>query len=118
MTIKKLLETLSSYRYRVNSEYMMHNAVAQVLKENHIHYEREYPLTSSSRVEFFLPEDGVVIECKIEGGFSPVLRQVQRYAMVEEVNEIILLTTRSTHRGIPSEISGVMVHVIWTGRAM
>lgn len=57
--------------------------------------------------------EGTGIEVKIKGSLTEVTRQVHRYAQSEQVESLILITARGSHRGLPREMNGKRVIVIY-----
>jgi hypothetical protein len=52
------------------------------------------------------PYQGVGIEIKIKGSHADTLRQLQRYALCPEISELVLITTKASHLGMPRELHG------------
>lgn len=106
-----LAQHLRSYRFRFGSEKDLQDDVEMALTEAGITFSREVPL-AGDRIDF-LCADGIGIECKIAGGPSVVLEQLLRYAKCPEVQALILLTSRHTHRFQATEIGGKPLIVVW-----
>jgi hypothetical protein len=51
------------------------------------------------------------IEVKTQGGLSPLLHQLHRYAQHEEIDELILVTSRIQLARLPEIINGKPTHV-------
>ena len=65
-----------------------------------------------------MTETGIGIEVKTndsKGGasLSQVTRQLWRYAKLDSIKAIILVTSRSKHRDLPAEILGKPVFVVY-----
>lgn len=73
--------------------------------------QREVSLSPKDRVDFMI--DGLVIEVKVKGSAVATLNQVERYAAISEVKELILLTTKN--HGFPSQINGKPVAIVRLG---
>lgn len=116
MDTRQVVELLRQYSYPASSERQMHEGVAQILRENGIPFEREKRLTPEDRIEFYLPDQQMGIECKIEGGSHAVLRQLMRYAKCDIVRELVLLTSRMKHRRVPATLPGKPLHLVYGGR--
>lgn len=78
---------------------------------------REWRLDSANRIDFLvdvIPEDDpdfrgykpVGVEVKIKSALAEVLRQLERYAGFDEVEELLLVTSKAAHHHIPREIGG------------
>lgn len=48
----------------------------------------------------------VGIEVKIGSALAAVTRQLERYAQFDDVDELLLVTTKAIHHRIPSELNG------------
>lgn len=75
--------------------------------------ERERHLSARDRPDFMLPDEGLALEVKVDGSATDLLRQIHRYAGHDEVEGVIVLTTKSRHRSMPPEVNGVPVFVLW-----
>jgi hypothetical protein len=108
---------LQSYRFRLYSdEIELHEAIGEALQAENIAYQREYRLSKSDRLDFFLPLHGIALEVKIKGRAADVLRQLSRYAESETVKGLLLVTTRNLHAmQMPANISGKPLAVTMIG---
>jgi hypothetical protein len=118
MTAEELAGALCFYRFRCKDEKELQAGVAQCLEALKVPFVPEHPLNKSDRVDFFVAEGGVGIEVKTNdsrggAGLSAVTRQLWRYAKADDVKAIILITTRSKHRDLPSEILGKPLYVVY-----
>lgn len=95
MTPGEIVARLNKHRFRYANEEELQTAVAQVLADIPT-LQREARLTAASRPDFFIAEDGIIIEIKVKGSFGKVLLQLERYATLEKVRGLVLVTTRST----------------------
>lgn len=105
-----LVDAIEDYRYNIQNEMDFHKGLEQAFAEAHLEVVHEYNLGKSGNIDFFL--DGIGIEVKVKGSSSAVLRQIYKYLECDEVKEIILVTTKNTHRGMPNELLGKSVHVV------
>lgn len=106
-------QALVAYRFACNSETDLQEAVASVLREAGVPFDREYRLGPRDRVDFLI-DGSVAVELKIDGSFSEVLRQLHRYSEHDTVKALVLVTTRAQHRAMPPEMNGKRVDVIHT----
>jgi hypothetical protein len=53
-----------------------------------------------------VPHDALGIEIKIKGSHADTLRQLQRYALCPEIGELVLITTKASHLGMPARLNG------------
>jgi hypothetical protein len=118
MQPEELAKILQGFSFRFNNERELQYGVDQVLKKYELKYLPEYVLTKTDRVDFFLTEEGIALEVKTndsKGGasLSDVTRQLWRYAKCDHIKAIILVTTRSKHRTLPTEILGKPVYVVY-----
>lgn len=102
MHIKDLADYLRQWRISYTTETIMQESVEEALHGLMIDgipvvVNREHRFNETDRVDFFLPEDGLAIECKIRGNFAAVMHQLIRYAGQESVKGVILVTSKSTH---------------------
>ena len=58
----------------------------------------------------FLIGSEIGIEIKVDGSWTQVSKQIQRYLKSERLKCLILITTRSKHRSVPAELNGKMVY--------
>jgi len=115
MEIRELAQRLGEYRIVFANEHDFQDGIQDVLdtlsKAHGFQFEREYRLSAADRPDFFLPAEGIAIECKIKGSTSEVFRQLSRYAEHESVNGIILATSRRTHYA-PTELNHKPIYTV------
>lgn len=108
--MNRVVDVLRSYQFPFGHELQLQDAVEEALTENQVEYTREFVLGPGERVDFMA--GGVGIECKVDGSAPSVLAQLLRYAEKDAITEIVLLTTRSTHRFAMTELLGKPFHLI------
>jgi hypothetical protein len=118
MTVDELASSLVSFRFRYKDEKELQAGIAQCLTAWELPFIPEYKLNAKDRVDFLVVPNGIGIECKTNdsrGGasLSSVTRQLWRYAKNDDIKAIILVTTRSKHRDLPSEILGKPLYVVY-----
>ena len=101
---------LRANAYHVGSEQDLQDAVAAVLAE--VGPAREW-VHGRDRPDFFV--DGVAIEVKVDGSLSALTRQCYRYAQIEEVAAILVVTNRHRLAQLPAEMNGRPVRVVMVG---
>jgi hypothetical protein len=69
---------------------------------------------SDGRVDIRL--DGTAVELKVQGSYDKVLRQLERYAKDQSVVDVVLVTASAKLRGMPSDIGGKQLHVVYLPR--
>ncbi len=80
----------------VTTERKMQQAVEDLLRDHKAAYSRESKIGVRDRIDFLC--DRVGIETKIAGSYVEVACQLLRYAESPEIDSIILITNRATHR--------------------
>ena len=100
-----LKETLSKYRFDISTEDSLQRGIAEVLTGK-VEFRREARLNSHDRPDFVVGT--VAVEVKIGGSSAALTRQIGRYAELPEVEELLVITTRSAHQ-VPAEIHGKRV---------
>jgi hypothetical protein len=88
----------------------------QTLGNPVIMFDREHRLDPENRIDFLVtlrlgprvhrPETHIGVEVKINGALAAVTRQLERYAQFPSIDELLLVTNRARHHGIPYEIYG------------
>lgn len=110
MSTSDLVDLLLSHTLRFGSERQLQDDVESILSAAGIVFEREHPL-AGDRIDFLVGRIGV--ECKVAGGGSAVLEQLLRYAARPELDSMILVTSRHTHRFQVRELNAKPFHVVW-----
>jgi len=77
-----------------------------------IQHQREFRLDARSRLDFMV-EGGLGIEVKTDGTVSDLGYQILRYLQHESVKGMVVVTTRSSHQHLPSELEGKPVWVVY-----
>jgi len=118
MTPEEMAKYLSGFSFRFNNEKELQYGIDQALQKCEEPYLPEYVLSKTDRVDFYMTETGIGIEVKTndsKGGasLSQVTRQLWRYAKIDAIKAIILVTSRSKHRDLPAEILGKPVFVVY-----
>lgn len=110
MGIDDVAGLLAQYSFCASSEAELQVAVEEALAT--VAFERECFLSPESRIEFFVPEAKVGVECKIDGSTTAVMRQLLRYAESPKIDGLVLLTTRNKHKSVPPALNGKAIRVI------
>lgn len=106
----EIVAVLRSYKLPFGEEQRLQDAVEEALREHKLEFRREHILRPGDRIDFLVGTIG--IECKVEGSPAAVLSQLLRYAESNEVDGLILVTTRNTHRMAVTELGGKPFHLI------
>lgn len=114
-----LTRTLGSVRLSLTDEKETQAEIASVLSANAIDYVREFRLSASDIVDFFLPSGsggGAVIEVKLNYQRPrDVMRQLERYASHDGVSAVFLVSNKAM--SLPAAMHGKPFHFISLGRA-
>lgn len=99
-----------------NDEAALSAVVARLLTSAGLEFRSEVKLDGNARNRIDYVVDRVGLELKTEGSPAAVLRQLDRYAAAEELDALILVTTRRAlaHR-LPSELRGKPLSAINLG---
>lgn len=100
-------------RYRQGSEAHLQEDVGQHLGQAGVWFEREFVLSPGERIDFMLDE-GIGIECKVRAGKRAIFRQLERYAALDAIRALILVT--GTAMGLPALIGSKPVFYVSLGR--
>jgi predicted AAA+ superfamily ATPase len=113
MSADQLMNALSSRRFSLENEKELQRQIFEAL-DPIVSIEREARLDDRSIIDF-LTDDGIGIEVKIKGSAREILRQCERYAKLDQVKSLIIVTNRSM--GFPASLNGKPCWVVNLGRA-
>lgn len=104
-----LLKALRAYSFTFTTEGELQRGIAAALAAAGIDHQREVNLGDSSRIDFMVGRVGV--EVKINGTPADLIRQVHRYAQFDELDEILVVTSRMKLAfSLPKALNGKRVH--------
>lgn len=105
-----VVDVLRKTRILYATESDLQDAVEVALRRSGLPASREARLNARSRIDFLVGDVGV--ECKVDGAWRSVARQLERYATFDEIGSLVLVTTRHRHSLIAPEMKGkpVVVH--------
>lgn len=89
--IAAIRSALADYVFRVRSEAELQDQVSVALTAAGIEHAREYP-AGGGRFDIFCA-GFVVLELKLKGSAAAVERQAQRYALLPNVDAVLVVTT-------------------------
>jgi len=116
MTPSELAGLISRVRFRFSTEADLQAGIDEVLGRAGVSREREYRLTRSDRIDFYLPKQGMGIEVKVDGGTSDLTRQILRYAESSEIRSLVVITSRMRHAvQLPRYVNNKPLQVITVG---
>lgn len=113
-TSKTIRELLDRTRIRpVADEAELQEALATVLAAPELGVVREH-VHGRNRFDFWIEQTGIVIEAKIQGSRNELIRQLHRYAEIDIVREVVVVTTKLQLR-VHMMLAGKPVSTIWVG---
>lgn len=104
----QLKTVLCRFAYRFTSEKVLHDGVAEVLEFNDITFQREV-IRGSDRFDFFC-RFGIVLEVKTAGSFAEACRQARRYLIHDDIQAVVVLSSRSWCAEGKVPLNGKWVH--------
>lgn len=113
MLAELLADLLREARFNYRTEDDLQRGVAKLLTAADISYERELRLPDDAGRIDFLVSRSIGIECKIKGPARDAWRQCARYLETDAVKELILVTTKSSHRPSDGRVAGKRLHIVW-----
>lgn len=108
--LDELAVMLADYRIRFGVERDMQDDVEEILTVLRHDFTREHRLKPGP-IDFLVGRIG--IECKIAGSKAEVLRQCRGYLGCEELDGLLLVTSRAVHTSAPAELGGKPLRVLW-----
>lgn len=109
----RILQVLERLVPRAGAERMLAEDVQRALTTAEIEAVVESKLTTG-RVD--LRVGTIAVELKVKGTAAAVLGQLERYAKDPAITEVILVTTSAKLRGMPAEVGGKQLHVVYLMR--
>lgn len=121
--IAELADKIRNHTYRFTSESELQTQIASALKG--VPLEKEFRLSNRDRVDFLASWEirpdfitaititiRIGIEIKIGGGISDVTRQLHRYAGNDQIDGLILVTSKLQLANLPKTLRGKPLRVI------
>jgi len=109
-TAEEIAALIFKTPFRYDDESGLQAGLALLFAANDIPFEREVRLSPESRIDFLV--DRIGIEVKVDSSTPVVLRQLQRYALEERIGSLLLVTSRTRHKGMPEIINGKPLYVV------
>lgn len=107
----RIVHVLSQAQMQFISEADLQAQLLQVLEADGIPAKREVVLSDgNSRIDLLAGPVG--IEVKTNGSRVDVIRQLTRYAHCDEVDQLILVTTRTRHHKLPPTVADVPLQLV------
>jgi hypothetical protein len=98
------------------SEAQLQTALADLLAAEGYQAAGQVRLGPGERLDF-LVGGGIAVELKVAGPPDALERQITRYAAHDQVTAIVIVTTRARHQGMPEQVGGKPVFVVYLGGA-
>lgn len=118
-TSDDIVQALLAFRLPVGDEAAFQEGVAAALAARGVAFTREFALSAGrGRIDFYLPDDRIGLELKVQGSPSDVARQLQRYALAPEIDALVLVTARARLGALPPTIGGKPLAVAALWRAL
>lgn len=112
MTVIDVVKALQGQKFPVSSETALQMAIEARLVEIEAEFEREYRLDDKNRIDFMI-SGGIGLEAKTRYPRKAIYRQLQRYAAIDEVKSLILVT--GTAMGMPPALNGKPIYFVSIG---
>src|ERR1035441_10388199 len=109
MTGSEIAHLISRHKYVFDNEDELQLGIAAVLERAGVEAEREVKINATDRLDFLA--GSIAIEIKIAGSRPQILTQLHRYAQSERVSEIVLVSLKARHHGLPFELNGKRIHM-------
>jgi len=113
ITAIELAGVLLGYRFLVGDEADLQGQIARVLTDHALTFEREARLSERDRIDFLLRASGIGLEVKVDGSRSSVLGQLWRYAECQDIQALLLVSTRFQHVRLRGPVLGKPLFVVW-----
>lgn len=110
---------LREIAFRYQDEDALQASISLVLGELGFEYVREHRIDQYSRIDFIVDLAGVKvgIEVKIGQAAPEVARQIKRYMASDDIDAVVLFTTRRRHRKLKQEEFDKPIEIVWLGFA-
>lgn len=94
------------------TEAQLQAELERVFADHGIDAAREVRLSDGrSRIDFLAARTG--IEIKVDSSWTEVSRQLNRYAKCDEIDQLVLITSKVTHRQVPDVVAGIPVRKVF-----
>jgi hypothetical protein len=112
----EITSVLEETRFVWSSEVDLQTGIQAVLVARGLDVEREVRVDARNRLDLRVGRVG--IEVKIAGGWRDVRRQLERYALLDVVDALVLVTSKPAHARIADEVGGCPVVVYRVGSSL
>ncbi|VXC63170.1 conserved hypothetical protein [Sphingomonas sp. AX6] len=112
-SVHSTVQILRRARLRSSTEAALQTSIETALTAGDVEFEREARLAPGERIDF-LTTGGIGIEAKTRASRRAVFRQLERYAAIDTISSLILVT--GTAIGLPESINGKPLFLVSLGR--
>jgi len=106
MTLEELIAAIDAHSFSFASEDELQRGLAEILPRS---TRREVRLSPKDRVDFMVGAIG--LEVKIKGSLAALTRQLHRYAQLDEIEALIVVTPLARLTRLPERLNGTPVRV-------
>lgn len=106
----QVAEAIRQHRFRYSSEEMLQEGLAGALTDAGFAVEREVRLNRWDRIDLMVGRVGV--EVKVAGRAADLARQVERYLQSDQLDGLVVVSSRVGHVGVHGEFAGKPVSVV------
>lgn len=107
--------SLAAYAYRFGTEEQLQDDVETALVQERVAYVREHEIAPGNRIDFYLPNLRVGIECKVDFSHAQVAQQLIRYAQSPLVAALVLVSRKRGHALSRDSLGGKPFRFVWCG---
>ena len=104
MSLGGIIDCIAGFRFSYANEYQLQEGLAAALSSRGWPVEREVRLGARDRIDLLVGSVGV--EVKVAGKPDSVVRQLTRYAESDDIDALVLVTSRVRHLDLPALING------------
>jgi hypothetical protein len=112
MTIDELADALGRVRFRYASEDELQEGIEGATRKlfPDAKVMREVILSARDRIDLMV--DGFGVEVKVAGATRSLRAQVERYVEHDDVEGVVIVTSRTMHLGIPPFLNGKPIRIL------
>jgi len=102
---QKVTDILSSTRFTLIKEKDLQDQIQKAFQSAELQFKREFHLTKTDIIDFYLPEPQMGIEIKINRAENSLLRQCIRYLKNPQLKSLMTVTIRPP-QNFPPTLAG------------
>jgi hypothetical protein len=115
-TIARLTERLRATTFRVVAQEDLQRDVALVLNDARTPFVRGYQFAGLDSPADFLLLGGTVLAVRVGGTLTATLRELSAFARQPDVTSVLLVSTWTPHRLVPTSLGSKPVYVVLVGQ--